>query len=110
MRLLFDHHLSHRLCRLLQKEFPSSAHVKDLGLERAEDSAIWEYAKECGYVIVSKDEDFQQQSFVYGPPPKVVWLRVGNCSTEEIAGVLREHAQDLIAFDSDPEAAFLVLP
>ena len=28
--------------------------------------------------------DFRQMSFLFGAPPKVVWIRLGNCSTEEI--------------------------
>jgi predicted nuclease of predicted toxin-antitoxin system len=34
---------------------------------------------------VSKDTDFHQRSFLFGGPPKVVWIRLGNCSTEDIA-------------------------
>ena len=109
MRLLFDQNLSHRLCSALAREFPSSAHVRDLGLERADDLTIWTFAREQGYTIVSKDEDFRQRSFLYGHPPKVVWLRVGNCSTEQVVEILRLHANNLAAFGADPEAAFLVL-
>jgi predicted nuclease of predicted toxin-antitoxin system len=44
-----------------------------LGLRGATDTAVWEYAKVEGFVLVSKDNDFRQRSFQYGAPPKVVW-------------------------------------
>lgn len=34
-------------------------------------------SKAGGFAIVPKDADFRQLSFLYGSPPKVVWLRVG---------------------------------
>ena len=109
VRLLFDQNLSHRLRSILEREFPACAHVRDFGLERADDETVWSLARQAGYMIVSKDEDFHQRSFLHGHPPKVVWLRVGNCSTDEVAEVLRRHAAELLAFDADPDASFLVL-
>ncbi len=52
-------------------------------MTRASDAEIWDYAGEAGFVIVSKDNDFQQMSFVFGSPPKVIWIRRGNCSVQE---------------------------
>lgn len=109
MKLLFDQNLSHRLVEALADLFPGSIHVRDIGLERASDEVIWRYAAQHELVITSKDSDFHQRSFLYGPPPKVVWIRRGNCATAEIAGILRAHHADLLAFDRDPEGAFLVL-
>ena len=42
---------------------------------------IWNYARDNGLTIVSKDSDFHRMSFVLGAPPQVIWLRVGNCPT-----------------------------
>lgn len=109
MRLLFDENLSPRLVQLLSSEFPGSQHVRDLGLQAADDQAVWEHAASHGFVIVSKDSDFRQRSFVYGPPPKVVWIQVGNCTTDDVAGRLRGARIQLSAFDENPEAALLVL-
>ena len=66
MKLLFDQNLSPKLPRLLAKLYPSSAHVRDVGLRDASDSEIWQFAKTKGFVIVSKDSDFQQRSLLYG--------------------------------------------
>ena len=109
MKLLFDQNLSHRLVATLAQQFPESAHVRDIGLQRADDTTIWEFANANGYTIVSKDNDFHQRSFLYGHPPKVVWVRLGNCPTEQVAQTLRQNADHLSAFDADPQAAFLVL-
>jgi predicted nuclease of predicted toxin-antitoxin system len=70
---------------------------------------VWEYAKQHGFIIVSKDSDFHQRSFVLGPPPKVVWVRLGNCSTADVERLLRHHVHVIQVFDKDPEAAFLSL-
>ncbi len=45
---------------------------------------IWSHAKREGFTIISKDNDFRQRAFLYGSPPKVVWLSVGNGNTELI--------------------------
>lgn len=109
MKLLFDQNLSHKLCAALKKEFPQSAHVRHIGLSSADDLSVWEYAKEFGFTIVSKDGDFSQRSFVYGAPPKVIWLKLGNCSTRQIEDTLRLYCAEISLFELDPESAFLVI-
>jgi predicted nuclease of predicted toxin-antitoxin system len=84
MKLLFDENLSHKLLWPLADLFHGSVHVRDLGLKAADDPVAWEYAKNNGLMIVSKDSDMHQRSFVFGYPPKVVWVRLGNCSTSEV--------------------------
>ena len=110
VKLLFDQNLSHRLIGSLADIFPEAAHVRTFNLERADDETLWGFARDRGRVIVSKDADFRQRSFLRGAPPKVIWLNVGNCSTERIEEVLRTHVIRIIAFDRDPLASFLVLP
>ena len=109
MRLLLDQNLSPRLARALASRFPGSEHVRSVSLERASDSEIWSFAASGGFVIVTKDSDFHQRSFLHGAPPKVVWLRVGNCTTSAIEEILLGASDTLLAFESDPTASFLVL-
>jgi predicted nuclease of predicted toxin-antitoxin system len=109
MILLFDHHLSPRLVGMLADIFPASLHVRGVGLARETDRVIWQYAKNNQMTIVSKDADFHQLSFVYGPPPKVVWIRCGSVTTNRIADILRQHATDITEFHADDEAAYLVI-
>lgn len=108
-RLLFDQNLSYRLPGLLTDLFPGSAHVREFGLEAASDTAVWKLAASEGFVIVSKDNDFHQRSFALGFPPKVVWLRLGNCSTSSVLDLLRERHADVVSFARDKVASFLAL-
>jgi len=109
VRLLLDQNLSHRLVSSLSDIFPGSVHVRDVGLAEADDEAVWAYAAAHDLVIVSKDSDFRQRCFLRGAPPKVVWIRRGNCSTTEIGTMLSAHRDDLLAFADDNAAAFLAL-
>ena len=109
MRLLFDQNLSHRLVQRLVDVYPDSEHVRDAGLAAAPDDAVWAYARDNGFVIVSKDADFHQRSFLYGAPPKVVWIRRGNCSTSDVELVLRAHVLAVFEFGADEEGSFLEL-
>jgi predicted nuclease of predicted toxin-antitoxin system len=109
MRLLFDQNLSSVLVGRLSDLFPESTHVKSLGMMKAEDVAIWGYAAQNGFTIVSKDSDFQQRSLLLGAPPKVVWLRVGNCPAIRIEKILRDRSVELHTFEADPTQSLLVL-
>ncbi len=109
MKLLFDQNLSHRLVTLLADLFPNSAHVRAVRLATASDDAVWNYALAHGFTIISKDSDFHQRSFLEGPPPKVIWIQRGNCSTATIAELLRRRRPEIEAFHQDPGAAFLAL-
>jgi len=109
VKLLFDQNLSYRLVESLANLFPHSQHVRHIGLAGASDSAIWDYAKSHDFAIVSKDSDFHQRSLTFGPPPKVIWIQRGNCSTDDIIEILRSHAEDIHVFAESSESAFLEL-
>jgi len=105
MKLLFDQNLSFKLCRQLADIFPNSSQVRLLGMEEALDRVIWEYAKENNFILVSQDVDFVDMATLYGPPPKVIWLRCGNQPTKAIEQRLRDHVEALNAFELDEAAA-----
>jgi predicted nuclease of predicted toxin-antitoxin system len=109
VRLLFDENVSRRLVELLSDEFSDSAHVTGVGLGKADDRRIWEYAREQEFVIVSKDSDFADLAILLGAPPKAVWLRVGNATTAEIADVLRANVDRIEAFGASSTESFLVV-
>ena len=109
MKLLFDHNLSHRLVSALQHDYPDSTHVRDVGLSTASDADVWRYAAQHDFIIVTKDADFHQRSFLFGHPPKVVWIRVGNCSTPMIETLLHRYRAHLQSFAVEPDGAFLTL-
>ena len=72
MKLLFDENLSPKLPRILSVYFPESMHIRDCGLKGFPNEAVWKYARDNGFVIVSKDSDFYQRSLLYGHPPKLI--------------------------------------
>ena len=109
MKLLFDQNLSHHLVGLLTDLYPGSIHVRHVGLERADDRVVWDYAIDHELAIVTKDADLHQMSFLYGHPPKVVWIQRGNCSTSEVEKILRTRYHDLTAFEGDPASSFIAL-
>jgi predicted nuclease of predicted toxin-antitoxin system len=109
VKLLLDQNLSPRLLQELSVLYAGSMHVRNVGLERADDESIWQYAAEHALVIVTKDADFRQRSFLFGTPPKVIWIRRGNSSTDDILGLLRVHQPAILAFNEDHDAAFLAL-
>ncbi|HZR97617.1 MAG TPA: DUF5615 family PIN-like protein [Chloroflexota bacterium] len=109
MRLLFDHNLSPRIVGRLADLFTDSAHVASVGLERASDPVVWSYAQEHGFTIVIKDADFSDLSALRGFPPKIIWLRTGNCTTQQIEALLRRHHLAILAFEADDQIGTLVL-
>ncbi len=91
MKLLFDQNLSHRLPARLADLFPSSAHVRTAALDQSPDDQIWDYARANGFCIVTQDSDFAERSRLYGAPPKVVWLRCGNATPQQVETMLRRN-------------------
>ena len=110
MKLLLDENLPPRLADVLQSEFSGSIHVHSCGLGSADDEAIWEYARREGFTIVSKDSDMHDLSLVFGNPPKVIWLRLGNCSTRQVEELLRKEIGVIALFYRDDEVSLLPLP
>ncbi len=109
MTLLLDQNLSPRLVEQLSGLYPGIAHVQSVGLDRALDEIVWSYARKNNCIIVTKDSDFHERSVILGYPPKVVWIRRGNCSTRQIAQILRDHVSDIQVLAADSEATFLIL-
>ena len=110
MRFLIDENLSPRLVAALSDIFPGSTHVEMLGLRGCDDARVWSVAREAGYLILTKDDDFNARSVLYGAPPKVVHLRVGNVSTEAVVVLLMERHAAIEAFTWDDVTSLLVLP
>ncbi len=107
--LLFDQNISPKLVGRLADLYPNSIHVQSVGLERASDQEVWEFAKREGYVIVSKDADFSELSMYFGFPPKIVWIRLGNASTTEIETALRANHNRIVGLIEDEDAGVLLL-
>jgi len=109
VRLLFDHNLSPRLVNLLADIYPDSNHVFPLGLDQVPDKEIWEYAKQEGFLVVTKDADFSDLCILLGFPPKVIWIRRGNCRTSDIEAMLRRHFDNIKNLNEDQVMGVLTL-
>ena len=109
MKLLFDENLSPRLALRLADLFPNSTHVREIGLKAAADPAVWDYARLNGFMIVSKDADMHDLILLFGNPPKVIWLRLGNCSTTQAENLLRREFEAIQTFHGDADTSLLAL-
>ncbi|MEI6330250.1 MAG: DUF5615 family PIN-like protein [Pseudanabaena sp. ELA645] len=109
MKLLFDENLSPKLPRILSVDFPESMHVRHCGLKGFPDEDIWEYARNNGFTIVSKDSDFYQRSMLYGHPPKLVWLRIGNCNRDILVALITKYKEQIYLLGSSPSESVLVI-
>ncbi|MBE9196845.1 DUF5615 family PIN-like protein [Synechocystis sp. LEGE 06083] len=109
MKLLFDENLSPKLPIQLGDLFPNSLHVRDVGMEATIDPSVWDYAKNNDLMIVSKDADMHDLSLVFGSPPKVIWLRLGNCSTLQVENLLRREFSMIKLFYEDKNSSLLAL-
>lgn len=109
MKLLFDQNLSPRLVKHLSDLYSESSHVYLLGIDRVSDKEVWEYARREGFLIVTKDADFSDLCMLLGFPPKVIWIRRGNCKTTGIETVLRHHYDDIKALNEDDAVGVLTI-
>ncbi|HSE84166.1 MAG TPA: DUF5615 family PIN-like protein [Thermodesulfobacteriota bacterium] len=53
-------------------------HVEEILSKGSTDTDLWNYAKEHGAIIVTKDADFAERILPVDPPPRVVHLKFGN--------------------------------
>ena len=109
MKLLFDQNLSRRLLQDIDVEFSGSQHVADVNLMTEDDEIVWRFAADHGFVIISKDSDFFNRALLRGHPPKVIHLRVGNCSTQHIRNLLTDNKSLIYEFISDPIESLLIM-
>ena len=98
MKLLFDENLSYRILKKLDSEYTDSETIRGKS-----DLKIWEYAKKNGFTVVTFDEDFYDIQLLRKFPPKVIWLRRGNTSTNHIAEILNKKTEELKRFIEDSE-------
>ena len=79
-------------------------------MKATDDPIVWDYAKDNDFIIVSKDADMHDLSLVFGIPPKVIWLRLGNCSTRQVENLLRRDVDVIKLFCEDEYVSLLSLP
>jgi len=101
MKFLFDQNISFRVLKQLPAPFSHASHVKSEKLINAPDREIWEYARHNDYTIITQDSNFNDLNLLYGFPPKIIWIRVGNLKTTDIMQVLMDYQHEILDFLSD---------
>ncbi len=109
VQLLFDQNLSPKLVQKLADLYPNSDHLDFLGLGTADDLQVWQHAKQNDFIIVTKDADFADLSILRGFPPKIVWIRRGNCSTNDIEEILRDNNSGIEDLRTNSSSGILTL-
>jgi predicted nuclease of predicted toxin-antitoxin system len=107
MKLLFDENLSPKMVAALADIFPDPAHVDRIGLGGGLDDDVWRYAKDNGFMVVSKDSDFYEKSILHGHPPRVIWVKRGNCANRQIQLLLRNKADIIAEFYQNDRVSFI---
>ena len=105
MILWIDAQLSPALANWITEQFTpiQALPVRELGLRNAEDREIFAQARSAGAVVMTKDRDFLHLLFEQGPPPQVIWLRVGNSSNQALQAVLLRTLEQALASLRDGE-------
>lgn len=97
-KIIIDENLSRRLTSFLVNSFPSSVHVSEEHLLKAEDKRIWDFALHQGYCILTKDWDYKFMSMAFGCPPKIIRINCGNKTTTYIANLLNQNLETISEF------------
>lgn len=102
-KYILDENLSAVMVKKLANYLPHLVPVRHIALITFSDHNIWHYAKENGYTIITKDNDFLYLSNIYSCPPKVIKLNCGNKSTLYISELIIKKAEDIKTFAESPE-------
>lgn len=93
MKLLLDENLSRRVVPFIQESYPQSTQVALIGLEKMNDRELRQYAIDNDFIIATKDADFYEMNLIYGQPPKIIWLKMGNQSKAATINALINHRE-----------------
>ena len=110
MRLLLDENISWRLTAYLRPHCATVLHVRDIQLDNSPDTSIWRYAKQHGYDVMTKDEDFLRLVLAEGFPPRVVAVQNAQVPVAKLAEFLLARLPQIASFlGEQTEFGFLQL-
>lgn len=109
MKLLLDQNLSYKLIAELESTFPGTSHVYRVGLDQSPDTDVREYAAQQEFTLLTKNTDLVDLCVLRGAPPKILWLRIGNCNTALVRDVLRQNEPRILAFGENKSEVVLSL-
>jgi predicted nuclease of predicted toxin-antitoxin system len=95
VKFLVDANLPPRLCPWLSSHGHEAEHVFELNLLTATDTEIWERGRRDDLIIFSKDVDFYDRALLFGKPPQVVHVAVGNCSNTRLFSALASEWEEI---------------
>jgi predicted nuclease of predicted toxin-antitoxin system len=102
MKVLIDQNISYRIVPQIESLFDFLTHVKFLGWIDWNDHDIFMTARDQKYdAVITLDEDFNKLLLQHGTPPKIIWIKTGNCSTSKLVEVITTHGQIILDFLSD---------
>ena len=96
MRFLVDAQLPPALAHWLGDKGYAPSSVRDAGFLRSDDGSIRNFAREGGWVLVTKDEDFAEEEMNFHAGPPVVWLRIGNATNRVLFAWLEPILPEII--------------
>jgi len=86
VRFLVDNQLPPSLARFISQDLQAEAlHVTEIGMRDSADAAVWSYAAENNFVVISKDDDFVTL-YSQTPSASLLWVRLGNCRRAFLRG------------------------
>jgi len=106
-KLLFDNNIFHRVIARIEDVFPNANHVMLENLDEVSDEKVWFFARSHDYTIVTKDSDFNDLAIFRGVPPKIIWLKIGNCKVAHIEKILRDNYKAIRLFLDEPNSSIL---
>ena len=106
-KLLFDNNISHRVLPRIADIFSDTTHVMLENLDESSDEKVWYFARTNNYAIVTKDSDFNDLAIYKGTPPKIIWIKLGNCKVIDIENILRKNVDAIKIFLDEPNSAIL---
>ena len=68
---------------------PAQCGGRPFGLRDASDEEIYAAARAANAVVLTKDADFVVMLERHGPPPRVLWVTLGNTANARMRGVLK---------------------
>lgn len=107
MKLLFDENISYKILKKIGSDYNDSNPCNSIRPLLKNDLEIWGYAKNNNFSIVTFDEDFYEWMVLKGFPPKIIWLRTGNTSTNDIANSLNLKVDSIKEFLENPDIGIL---
>jgi predicted nuclease of predicted toxin-antitoxin system len=96
LNFIVDAQLPPQLAMWIREQGLPARSLRELGLQCADDSTIWDLAKQETAIIVTKDEDFILLAAAR-PGPSVLWVRTGNLVNRLLLDCFRRSWPEVLA-------------